>query len=111
VKYIFVFLDAFLEFIKLCHLKAVTSNSCLNKLVNDYFVNDIVPKSILSDNTMQFRSPQWAEHLRRHCVEVRFSLVRHPESNPSERFMQEISKFAEYAVAKITRNGESYCLM
>jgi len=31
--------------------------------------------------------------MRKHDVEVRYSGIRHPRSNPSERCMREISKF------------------
>jgi hypothetical protein len=31
--------------------------------------------------------------MQKHGVEVRYSAIRHPQSNPSERCMREISKF------------------
>jgi hypothetical protein len=35
----------------------------------------------------------WVKKLEEHGVAVRFSPVRHPQSNPSERVMRELSKF------------------
>jgi hypothetical protein len=93
VKFILVCLDVFSRFIKLYPLKSNTTRACRNKLLNDYFVNVIRPKAILSDNATQFRSPQWIKPLQQKGVEIRFSPIRHPESNPCERYMREIGKF------------------
>jgi hypothetical protein len=93
VRYILVCLDVFSKYIKLYALKSATTRSCLNKLTNHYFGSVATPKIILSDNGTQFRSPSWAKQLKKHGVETRFTLIRHPESNPSERYMRELSKF------------------
>jgi len=93
VRYILVCLDVFSKFIKLYALKSATTKACLNKLVNHYLGTVIAPKVILSDNATQFRSPEWRKQLQKHGVEVRFTPIRHPESNPSERYMRELSKF------------------
>jgi transposase InsO family protein len=68
--------------------------ACLHKLLNHYFVNIIKPKIILSDNCSQFRSPVWLKKLKEHDVTTRFSPIRDPESNPTERVMRELSKFS-----------------
>jgi len=47
----------------------------------------------MSYNGSQFQSPSWRRKLSENEVEVRFSPVRHPQSNPSERVMKELSKF------------------
>jgi len=93
VRYILVCLDVFSKYIKLYALKSATTKACLNKLVNHYFGTVISPKVILSDNATQFRSPSWGKQLHKHGVETRFTPIRHPESNPSERYMRELSKF------------------
>jgi hypothetical protein len=93
VRYILVCLDVFSKFIKLYALKSATTKACLNKLINHYFGDVITPKVILSDNATQFRSPSWHKQLQQHGVDFRFVPVRHPESNPSERYMRELSKF------------------
>jgi hypothetical protein len=72
--------------------KAATTRAC-NKLINKYFGEVIKPKVITSDNSSQFRSPSWRRKFSENEVEVRFSPVRHPHSNPSERVMKELSKF------------------
>ena len=81
------------KFIKLYALKSATTKACLNKLVNHYFGTVIAPKVILSDNGTQFRPPSCDKQLQKHGVETRFTPIRHPQSNPSERHMQELWKF------------------
>jgi len=87
--------DVLSKHVKLYALKAATTCSCLNKLLNHYFTQVIKPKCILSDNGTQFQSPSWKEKLAEHNVQVRFTPIRHPQANPSERCMREISKFCK----------------
>lgn len=94
VKYILVCYDMFSKHVKLYPLKAATTKSCLNKLINHYFLHVIKPEVILSDNGTQFHSPSWKRHLVSHNVQVRYTAVRNPQSNPSERCMKELSKFS-----------------
>jgi hypothetical protein len=93
VRYIFVCYDVFSKYVKLYPLKSATTKACLNKLQNHYFVNVVKPRMILSDNGSQFRSPLWQTKLEENDVTTRFSPIRHPQSNPSERVMRELSKF------------------
>ena len=93
VKYILGCYDVFSKHVKLHHLKAATTKACFNTLINKYSVEVIIPKIILSDNGSQFRSPSWKGKLPGLEVEVRFAPVRHPQSNPSERIMNDLSKF------------------
>jgi transposase InsO family protein len=95
VRYILVCYDVFSKHVKLYALKAATTRSCLNKLVNHYFTQVIKPKCILSDNGTQFQSPSWRKKLAEHNVQVRFTPIRHPQANPSERCIREISKFCK----------------
>jgi len=93
VRYIFVCYDVFSKYVKLYSLKSATTKACLNRLLNHYLVNVIKPEIILSDNGSQFRSPVWLKELKELDVTTRFSPIRHPESNTSERVMRELSKF------------------
>jgi transposase InsO family protein len=93
VRYVFVCYDTFSKFIKLFALKSATTKACLNRLVNQYFGSVVKPKVILSDNASQFRSPSWRKQLQQHGVDVRFTPIRHRESNPSESCMRQLSKF------------------
>jgi transposase InsO family protein len=59
VRYLLVCLDVFSKYVKLYPLKSATTKSCLNKLINHYFVQVTKPNEILSDNGTQFQSPAW----------------------------------------------------
>ena len=91
--YIFVCFDVFSKFVKLYPLKAATTKACLNKIVNDYVVNVTRPKCILSDNGTQFANKKWKNKLAERNIDVMFSPIRHPQANPSERYMREIGNF------------------
>ena len=95
VIFILVCYDVFSKHIKLYALKAATTRSCLNKLVNHYFTQVIKPKCILSANGTQFQSPSWRKEMAEHNVQIRFTQTRHPQTNPSERCMREIYKFCK----------------
>jgi len=95
VRYILVCYDVFSKHVKLYALKAARTRSCLNRLINHYFLQVIKPKFILSDNGTQFRSPTWRKKLAERNVQVRWTSIRHPQANPSERCMREISKFCK----------------
>jgi len=103
VRYIFICYDAFFKYVK-----SATTKACLNKLLNHYFLPVIKPKLILSDKGSQFRSPVWLKKLKENDVTTRFSPIRHPESNPTERVMRELSKFFRiYCPGNHKRNGHN----
>jgi hypothetical protein len=92
-KFIFVCVDVFSKHAKLYPLRSATAKACLNKIVKHYRPNVIHPGSILSDHGTQFTSPVWRKSLGDLNIIVKYSPIRHPESNPSERFMRELGKF------------------
>ena len=55
----------------------------------------IKPSCILSDHGTQFTSLMWKKKLSELDVTVRYSPIRHPESNPVERAMREIGKYCK----------------
>lgn len=93
VKYLLVCLDMFSKHVTLYPLKAATTKACLNKLTKYYFVKVIKPRTILSDHGSQFTSPQWHKTLTGLGIEIKYSPIRHPESNPAERIMRELGKY------------------
>jgi hypothetical protein len=93
VRHILVCFKVFSKYVNLYPLKIATAMPCLNKLINHYFLEVVKPKVIISDIGTQFQSPLWKESMRKRDVQVRYSAIRHPQSNPSERCMRESSKF------------------
>jgi hypothetical protein len=92
VRYLFVCLDVFTKFIKMYPLKSATTKACLHRLSEDYVPHVVKPETILSDHGTQYTSSHWANGLNKLGIKVRFSPIRNPQSNPSERYMREIGK-------------------
>jgi hypothetical protein len=93
VKHLLVCLEVFSKHVTLYPLKSATTKSCINKLTTHYFKETIKPEVILSDHGSQFSSPSWRKALSELDIQVRYSPIRHPESNPTERIMRELSKY------------------
>jgi len=101
VRYILVCLDVFSKHIKLYPLRAATTKASLNKLTTDYFPPVIKPSCILSGHGTQFISPMWKKKLSDLDVNVRYSPIRHSESNPVESVIRETGKYCKiYCHAK-----------
>jgi hypothetical protein len=93
VRYLFVCLEVFSKHVSLYPLKAATTKGCLRKITDHYLEKVIKPKAILSDHGSQFTSPMWKDTLEGLGVTVKYSPIRHLESNPVERVMKELGKF------------------
>jgi transposase InsO family protein len=93
VKYLLVCLEFFSKHVTLYPLKAATTRSCLMKLREHYFQSVIKPEAILSDHGSQFSSPSWQKALAELGIKCKYSPIRHPESNPTERVMRELGKY------------------
>lgn len=93
IKYIFVIKDLFSKLTTLYPIKAANTKTSLKKLINNYFIKKGKPKRILSDYGTQFTSNKWKESLNDLDVDVCFSSIRHPQSNPVERTMRELGRF------------------
>jgi hypothetical protein len=93
VRYLFVCLEFFSKHVKLYPLKTATTRSCLNKLRNHYLSEVTQPKVILSDHGSQLTSPAWQKALAEMGIQCKYSPIRHPESNPTERVMRELGKY------------------
>ncbi|PNF14204.1 hypothetical protein B7P43_G12568 [Cryptotermes secundus] len=93
VKYLLVCLEVFTKHVSLYPLKAATTKSCLRKITTCYIEQVIKPQAILSDHGSQFTSPLWRKTLQELGIMVKYSPIRHPQSNPAERVMKELGKY------------------
>jgi transposase InsO family protein len=91
-RYIFVCLDTFSKHVRLYPLRSATTRACL-KIKSEYIPNVTRPKCIFSDHGSQFTNQTWRKALEQLSIDVRYSPIRHPASNPSERYMRELSKY------------------
>jgi transposase InsO family protein len=92
-RYLLVCFDIFSKHARLYLLKSATTKSCLNKLRYDYFWKHSKPQIILSDHGSQFTSSLWKNTLAALNIKVRYTPIRNPESNPTERVMRELGKY------------------
>ncbi len=86
---IMVVINVFTKYVRLFPVRYATAEKtfqCLSQYVKEY--GPI--KAVLSEqgNGRQFTSSAWADRRRRHDMQVRFTSVYHPASNPAERVMQ-----------------------
>jgi hypothetical protein len=93
VKYLFVCLEFFSKHVKLYPLKTATTRSCLKNLKDHYLQEVAKPKIIISDHGSQIASPAWQKALAELGIQCKYSPIRHPESNPTERVMRELGKY------------------
>lgn len=93
LRYVLVCLDVFSRHVKLYPLRAATTKACLNKLTGHYFTQVRRPKAVLSDHGTQFNNAKWKGTLKDMGIETKFSPIRHPQSNPSERVMRGLGTY------------------
>ena len=97
-------LDLFSKLVTIYAIKRANTHTCLNKLINDYFVHVGSPKKILSDHGTQFVSLNWKLKLESLGLKVLYSSIRHPQSNPVERTMRNIGRILRtYCAEKYTK--------
>jgi hypothetical protein len=90
VSYIFVVIDSFSKFMKLYPLCRAQAKISAQRVLDIYRTVQI--KVVLSDHGTQFQSKQWQETLKKWDIQPTFSTVRHPQFNPTERVMRELSR-------------------
>lgn len=93
IQYLFVLLDAFSKYVYLYPVKRATTSICLKRIFQDYIPRCGKPRKILSDHGTQFNFLSWRAALEKANIQVRFSLIRHPQSNTTERVMRKYGKF------------------
>lgn len=92
VKYLLVVLDVFSKLVKCYPLKRATAAACVKRLLEDHFPQYGKPKRILSDHGTQFTADEYKWEMLWAGVDVVYSSIRHPQSNPVERCMREIGR-------------------
>lgn len=92
VTCLLVILNVFTKYVTLYPLKRATAQVIVKRLREDYFVNVLKPKRILSDQGTQFSSTHWKNALKEEGIQAVYSSVRHPQGNPVERVMRELGR-------------------
>lgn len=92
VTFLCVIVDLFTKYVTLYPLKKATTRAILNRLILDYFKKMGKPERILTDHGSQFTSKSWSHTLQPLGIKVVHCSVRHPQSNPVERYMRELGR-------------------
>lgn len=92
VQYILVAVDLFSKYVKLMPLKKANTRASLNRIEKD-LLPILKPKTILTDHGTQFTARAWRETLHTWGIKASFTSIRHPSSNPAERYMKELGRF------------------
>lgn len=92
MQYLLVVLDAFSKYVPLYPIKKATANTCTRKIINEYITKYGKPHTILSDHGTQFTSGVWKKQLQEEGIRIRYSSIRHPQSNPTERIMRKLGR-------------------
>lgn len=90
VIYIFVVLDNFSRFIRLYPLKRPTAAVVTNRMINKYIPIYGRPICIGSDHGVQVISKTWQRRLSEIKVPYTLTSVYHPQSNLSQRVIEEL---------------------
>ena len=88
---ILVVMDVFTKYVKLYPVKHADTKSTI-RAMEKYIAENGLPETILSDNGSNFTADAWRQHWRRKKVQLRYTSVYRPASNPSERVMQTLAE-------------------
>lgn len=85
-------MDVFSKYVRLFPMRKINSAATLKHL-REGFMDRIKVKQVLSDHGTQFTSRRWIETLRSWNIRPVFITIRHPQSNPVERYMKTLGRF------------------
>ena len=91
VEKILVVMDIYTKYVKFYPCKRADTKSTIRAL-EKYIAENGKPETILSDNGSNFTSHDWQRHWSRRSVNLRYTSVYRPASNPSERIMQTLAE-------------------
>ncbi|KAF4521122.1 hypothetical protein B566_EDAN011939 [Ephemera danica] len=101
--YILVLVDVFTKFVVLLPLRHAKSLAILRNIRQYYIPIVRRPLTLLVDHATYFTSPVFVKGLENEGIQVRYSSVRCPSSNPAERVMRELGRiFRAYCHQKHT---------
>lgn len=84
-NFILIIADCFSKFVLSFPLRKATAARVVKHLEEDVFLIYGVPRGIISDNGVQFRSKEYKQLLERYKVRPLFTAFYHPQANPAER--------------------------
>ncbi|KAJ1518854.1 hypothetical protein ONE63_011533 [Megalurothrips usitatus] len=92
VQHLMVLMDMCTRYVTLYALQRATAASMVRRVRQDYIPTLGRMKTILSDHGPQYTARRWVGGLAEEGVAVRYSSIRHPQSNPAERVMKTLGQ-------------------
>lgn len=106
-KHIFVILDIFSKFISIYACKR-TNTKTVKRLLENYFINIGKPQNCILDNATYFNNEILKKFCRNNQINLKFTSIRHPAANPTERYIKEIIKYLRILVNNKQQSWENY---
>lgn len=103
--YILVVTDCFSKFCFCFPLRKATASSVVRHLEEDVFLLFGVPRVLISDNGVQFKSKEYNVLLQKYRVKANYTAYYHPQANPTERVNRVIKTIL---VAYVSQNHRSW---
>lgn len=91
-KHILVVVDIFSRYVKLYPCEK-TNKQTVMKIIQKYIMDVGKPKSIILDNATYFKNETFNKFCNRRNIQLKFTSIRHPNSNIAERYIQEVIKY------------------
>ncbi|KAK9745806.1 Integrase zinc binding domain [Popillia japonica] len=91
-SHIFVITDIFSKFVRIYPTHSYNTDTaleCIQRFINRHGRMN----RLLADNATYFQNEKFKTTLSQQNIEVIFSSIRHPCGNPTERYIQEVTKF------------------
>lgn len=95
-KNILVIVDLFSKYVRVFPTKKCDNITIINILLK-YFEQEGIPENILCDNATYFNNFTLKTFCEENQIRLRFTSIRHPKGNPSERYIQDVIKFLRLA--------------
>ncbi|KAJ8946978.1 hypothetical protein NQ317_003913, partial [Molorchus minor] len=96
-KNIFIIIDIFSKFIKTYPCKRTnvkTVKTCLQQFIDEFGK----PQVCILDNATYFKSQRFKNFTNERNIKLNFISIRHPNSNPTERYIKECNKYLRMMV-------------
>lgn len=95
-KNILVMTDNLSKFIRLYPTKRCNTTTTV-KLINKFCKEIGKPAKILCDNATYFNNDKFINYWANKDIKLSFTSIRHPQANPTERYIQEVVRFLRIA--------------
>ena len=90
-------------------MKAISTRGCLKKIFEDYIPKHGHIAALVSDNASLFSSPIWRKTLDGSNIKCYHPSVYHPQSNPAERALRNITIYLRAYSHRNHKSWYSYC--